>query len=189
MAPAAASSRSPRTACGRARMPPSRPWPALFGIGALACFGLAERLPFNPLELVWDPRQLLYLLAPVRPARGAVLLRRRLHRPRSDLLPGPGRPDLPRRPARRGLGRARDPGALVPGAAGAGARAGRSARPARGGPGPLGRPGPARLAARGGARRAGAAARGRAGPLEHAPALALQEPEPGADGSRRHRRG
>jgi hypothetical protein len=35
---------------------------ALFGVAALACFGLAERLPFNPLELIWDPRQLLYLL-------------------------------------------------------------------------------------------------------------------------------
>jgi len=36
---------------------------ALFGVGALLCFALAERVPFNPLELVWDWRQLLYLLA------------------------------------------------------------------------------------------------------------------------------
>lgn len=36
---------------------------ALFGVTAVACFALAERLPFNPLELIWDPRQLLYLLA------------------------------------------------------------------------------------------------------------------------------
>ena len=34
---------------------------ALFGISAVACFGLAERLPFNALELIWDPRQLLWL--------------------------------------------------------------------------------------------------------------------------------
>src|ERR687891_95275 len=34
---------------------------ALFGISAVACFALAERLPFNALELIWDPRQLLYL--------------------------------------------------------------------------------------------------------------------------------
>jgi spermidine synthase len=34
---------------------------ALFGITAVACFGIAERLPFNALELIWDPRQLLYL--------------------------------------------------------------------------------------------------------------------------------
>jgi spermidine synthase len=36
---------------------------ALFGITAVACFAIAERLPFNPLELIWDPRQLLYLSA------------------------------------------------------------------------------------------------------------------------------
>ena len=34
---------------------------ALFGITAVACFALAQRLPFNALELIWDPRQLLYL--------------------------------------------------------------------------------------------------------------------------------
>jgi spermidine synthase len=34
---------------------------ALFGISAVACFALAERLPFNALELIWDPRQLLWL--------------------------------------------------------------------------------------------------------------------------------
>jgi spermidine synthase len=34
---------------------------ALFGITAVACFALAERLPFNALELIWDPNQLLYL--------------------------------------------------------------------------------------------------------------------------------
>ena len=35
---------------------------ALFGITAVAGFGLAQRLPFNALALVWEPRQLLYLL-------------------------------------------------------------------------------------------------------------------------------
>jgi spermidine synthase len=34
---------------------------ALFGVTAVACFAIAERLPFNALELIWDPRQLLYL--------------------------------------------------------------------------------------------------------------------------------
>jgi spermidine synthase len=34
---------------------------ALFGLSAVACFALAERLPFNALELIWDPNQLLYL--------------------------------------------------------------------------------------------------------------------------------
>jgi hypothetical protein len=34
---------------------------ALFGVSAVACFALAERLPFNALELIWDPNQLLYL--------------------------------------------------------------------------------------------------------------------------------
>jgi spermidine synthase len=36
---------------------------AAFGIAAVGCFAIAERLPFNPLELIWDPRQTLYLLA------------------------------------------------------------------------------------------------------------------------------
>jgi spermidine synthase len=34
---------------------------ALFGITAVASFVIAQRLPFNALELIWDPRQLLYL--------------------------------------------------------------------------------------------------------------------------------
>ncbi|HEX6112366.1 MAG TPA: hypothetical protein VFZ10_08665 [Geminicoccaceae bacterium] len=34
---------------------------ALFGITAVACFAIAQRLPFNALELIWDPHQLLYL--------------------------------------------------------------------------------------------------------------------------------
>jgi len=36
---------------------------ALFGVSAIACFALAQLLPFNPLEIVWDPTQLLLLLA------------------------------------------------------------------------------------------------------------------------------
>ena len=36
---------------------------ALFGVSAIACFALAQRLPFNPLEIIWDPTQLLLLLA------------------------------------------------------------------------------------------------------------------------------
>jgi spermidine synthase len=35
----------------------------LFGVTAVLCFALAQRLPFNALEVIWDPRQLLYLLA------------------------------------------------------------------------------------------------------------------------------
>src|SRR3546814_15733238 len=34
----------------------------LFGITAVAAFALAQRLPFNALAVVWEPRQLLYLL-------------------------------------------------------------------------------------------------------------------------------
>lgn len=36
---------------------------ALFGITAIACFAVAERLPFNALEIVWNPRQLGWLAA------------------------------------------------------------------------------------------------------------------------------
>lgn len=36
---------------------------AAFGAGAVGCFLLAQRVPFNPLELLWDPRQPAYLLA------------------------------------------------------------------------------------------------------------------------------
>jgi len=35
---------------------------AAFGITALTGFALAQRLPFNALQVVWEPRQLLYLL-------------------------------------------------------------------------------------------------------------------------------
>ena len=36
---------------------------AIFGVSALASFAIAQRLPFNALEVVWQPGQLLYLLA------------------------------------------------------------------------------------------------------------------------------
>jgi hypothetical protein len=36
---------------------------AAFGVSAVACFVLAQRVPFNPLEILWDPRQIAYLLA------------------------------------------------------------------------------------------------------------------------------
>ena len=36
---------------------------ALFGVAAPGCFFLAQRVPFNPLELLWDPLQPLYLAA------------------------------------------------------------------------------------------------------------------------------
>ncbi len=35
---------------------------ALFGVTALASFSLAQRIPLNPLALIWDPLQLVYLL-------------------------------------------------------------------------------------------------------------------------------
>src|SRR5919106_2998291 len=48
-------------------MPRARPafavLAALFAVSAIVCFALAQRLPFNPLEIVWDPIQLLLLLA------------------------------------------------------------------------------------------------------------------------------
>jgi SAM-dependent methyltransferase len=34
---------------------------ATFGASAVACFALAQRVPFNPLELLWDARQPAYL--------------------------------------------------------------------------------------------------------------------------------
>ncbi|UUZ71968.1 hypothetical protein LP415_25450 [Polaromonas sp. P1(28)-8] len=36
---------------------------AAFGVSAIGCFVLAQRVPFNPLEILWDPRQPVYLLA------------------------------------------------------------------------------------------------------------------------------
>ena len=36
---------------------------AAFGVTAIGCYGLAWRLPFNPLEVIWDWRQQLYLAA------------------------------------------------------------------------------------------------------------------------------
>ena len=36
---------------------------AAFGLSAIVCFALAQRVPFNPLEILWDPRQPAYLLA------------------------------------------------------------------------------------------------------------------------------
>src|SRR4029453_3688850 len=36
---------------------------ALFGITAVPSFAIAERLPFNALEIIWDPRQLGWLAA------------------------------------------------------------------------------------------------------------------------------
>ncbi|MFB3087136.1 MAG: SAM-dependent methyltransferase [Acidiferrobacterales bacterium] len=35
----------------------------LSGIAMIVCFALAQRIPFNALEVVWDPRQLPYLAA------------------------------------------------------------------------------------------------------------------------------
>jgi hypothetical protein len=34
---------------------------ALFGVSAIVAFAIAERLPFNALAVIWDPRQLLYI--------------------------------------------------------------------------------------------------------------------------------
>jgi len=36
---------------------------AAFGVGAIGCFALAQRVPFNPLEILWDLRQPAYLMA------------------------------------------------------------------------------------------------------------------------------
>nr|WP_254601900.1 SAM-dependent methyltransferase [Cupriavidus taiwanensis] len=35
----------------------------LFGVSAMACFGLAQRVGFNPLEILWEPSQPLRLVA------------------------------------------------------------------------------------------------------------------------------
>lgn len=36
---------------------------AAFGVAAIGCFALAQRVPFNPLEILWDLRQPAYLMA------------------------------------------------------------------------------------------------------------------------------
>jgi len=36
---------------------------AAFGVGAIGCFALAQQVPFNPLEILWDARQPAYLMA------------------------------------------------------------------------------------------------------------------------------
>ena len=36
---------------------------AAFGFSAIGCYLLAQAVPFNPLEILWDPRQSFYLLA------------------------------------------------------------------------------------------------------------------------------
>ncbi|NIO39087.1 MAG: SAM-dependent methyltransferase, partial [Burkholderiales bacterium] len=33
-----------------------------FGLAAISCFALSQQVPFNALEVVWDPRQFVYLL-------------------------------------------------------------------------------------------------------------------------------
>jgi len=33
----------------------------LFGVTMVACFAIGQRVPFNALEVVWNPRQLIYL--------------------------------------------------------------------------------------------------------------------------------
>src|SRR4030095_1166808 len=35
----------------------------LFGVTAIGCYVLAQHLPFNPLEVIWDWRQQVYLAA------------------------------------------------------------------------------------------------------------------------------
>ena len=35
---------------------------AAFGVSTLVCFAVGQRVPFNALEIVWDPRQFFYLL-------------------------------------------------------------------------------------------------------------------------------
>ena len=34
----------------------------LFSVSMIICFALGQRVPFNALEIVWDSRQVLYLL-------------------------------------------------------------------------------------------------------------------------------
>ncbi|MEE8220352.1 MAG: hypothetical protein V3R21_01215, partial [Woeseiaceae bacterium] len=33
----------------------------LLGVTMVACFAIGQRVPFNALEVVWNPRQLIYL--------------------------------------------------------------------------------------------------------------------------------
>ena len=162
----------------------------LFGIAALACFALAQRLPFNPLEIVWDPRQLLYLLALSGLLALPFFCAASCDRPGAVALPG-ARSRGSTAPTCSAPARARSASwrscswrcrrqalelvaALGPLAA-ALVLAGRPARRAW--------PRAAALAALALLLAATPA------PLERPPALAVQGPEPGADGARRDRRG
>ena len=52
----------------------------LFAVTSMACFGLAQRLPFNALELIWDPTAACLSACALRFADHAVLLRGDVHR-------------------------------------------------------------------------------------------------------------
>ena len=78
----------------------------LFGLAAVVSVAVAQAVPFNALELIWAAAAVALARGPLPAVRGALLLRRGLHRAGAGLLPGAGRARLPLRPARRGHRRA-----------------------------------------------------------------------------------
>ena len=85
---------------------------ALFGILALVVFALGERVPFNALEVIWNPKQLLYLA--LSALHDAFLLRRQLHRVSLGLLQPSDWPGLLLEPDRFGRWRPRRCRSAIP---------------------------------------------------------------------------
>ena len=68
-----------------------------FGVAAIGCYALAWRLPFNPLEVIWDWRQQLYLAAMYLLLALPFLYCRERHRSESRRPAGTDRCHLSRR--------------------------------------------------------------------------------------------
>ena len=107
----------------------------LFGITAVAGFALAQRVAFNPLEILWDPQQPLRLRRHLRAALRSLLLRRELRLPDVHPVRRAAAPDLQLRHPRRGSGEPRHAGRALRARADRRAEARRRARDRGGGAG------------------------------------------------------
>ena len=118
-----------------------RAWTLLamgFGLSMPLVFLLAEQLPFNPLELLWDPWQWLWLGNGLPAADGAVPAGGTAHRYQLCALRKPHRCHLRCRPAGRRRGCAGRGGAALLAFSAAAAPPARSGRARRGIAGSLG---------------------------------------------------
>ena len=82
----------------------------LFGITAVAGFALAQRVAFNPLEILWDPRAAAAPARHLRAALRSLLLRRDLRLPHVHPVRRAAAPDLQLRHPRCGSGKPRHAG-------------------------------------------------------------------------------